>query len=219
MTIDPSHIAEARLRGHRSQQVFDTLLRTLAEPGTIRTLPPELSASVPPVAWPALALADVDVSVAVAGSNRAGADALASLLRAATDCPLTDTPSAAMVVMPEPEAATLADVSVGTPLAPEDGARVSIAVDGFDREGSTEVTLSGPGVDGRRRVRIGLDRLILDRLGDAAGRFPCGFDTWLVADDGRVMAIPRSTTVETVEADSADDSDTETSEETTTWAM
>ena len=58
-----SLIASARLAGQRSQQVFDTLLRTLAEPGTVHRLPADLPQEVPTHLWPVMALADVDVTV------------------------------------------------------------------------------------------------------------------------------------------------------------
>jgi alpha-D-ribose 1-methylphosphonate 5-triphosphate synthase subunit PhnH len=56
------------------------------------------------------------------------------------------------------------------------------------------VELTGPGVDGRRRLAIGgLSAAVLDAIAEANRRFPSGIDTWLVAPDGAIAAISRST--------------------------
>jgi alpha-D-ribose 1-methylphosphonate 5-triphosphate synthase subunit PhnH len=90
----------------------------------------------------------------------------------------------------------VSDLLTGTALAPEDAARLTIAVDDLDAHGDGAVVLRGPGVPGERRLCVrGLDRKTLLSLGRASGTFPAGIDTWLVTADGRVAAIPRSTTV------------------------
>lgn len=230
-TISPALVAEARLRGDRSQQVFDTLLRTLAQPGTIHRLP-ALATEVAPPAWLALALADVDVAVAVVGPEAA---ATAELVTRATDAPIVDVADAAIVIETAAEApagaaapapsrgrpvGSLDAIPVGTALAPEDGARLGLPVDallavddGIDDVGPTDgsgsdlvaIDLEGPGVDGRLRILVGgIDPADLARLGNAADRFPTGFDTWLFGPDGEVVAISRSTTVCLVDPDPTD---------------
>ncbi len=198
-------VAAARLRGDTSQRVFDVLLRCLAEPGTVHrlpSLPPEVSGP----AWLALALADVDVAVAVIGvEGGAGAEGTtAELIRRATDAAIVGVTDAAIVVSLAQPGTALADVAIGTALAPEDGARVALAVEHVDTvDGTgekpvdgTALTLSGPGVPGERTVVVhGLDQAAVAHLGNVDGRFPTGFDTWLFTPGGEVMAISRSTTV------------------------
>ena len=90
----------------------------------------------------------------------------------------------------------LGPVALGTALAPEDGARVAIAVDDLRADGPDAVELSGPGIPGTRRLAVAgfpVDELL--RLGQAGATFPAGFDTWLFTPDGRTTAIPRSTRV------------------------
>lgn len=203
-TVSPSLVAEARLRDDRSQRVFEVLLRTLAEPGTIMELP-DLPTEVGSPAWLALALADVDVPVAASGPAAA---ATADLIGRATDAPIVAVERAAIVVVDGPLAPVLDDVAIGTSLAPEDGARLGVAVAGLVDLGSgnsttppdgvpgVTVALEGPGVDGVRTVVIdGLDHAELRRLGNVDGRFPTGCDCWLFGPDRAVMAIPRSTTL------------------------
>lgn len=197
----PALVAAARLKGDRSQQVFDVLLRTLAQPGTVHRLP-ELPADVPAPAWLALALADVDVAVAVDGP---GAAVTSQLIAQATDAPIVEVDRAAIVVaLGPPDGVTVAVVSqvaIGTALAPEDGARLALPVAGLNGHAETDadtetvvVALEGPGVDGRADLAVaGLDRAVIEQLGNVAGRFPVGFDTWLFGPDGAVAAIPRST--------------------------
>lgn len=196
-------VSVARLRGDESQRVFDVLLHSLAEPGTVQHLPP-LPSEVPSPAWLALALADVDVAVAVVGDAAGAGVETAELIHRATDGPIVEVPDAAIVVCLDPPGSALADVAIGTALAPEDGARVGLTAGHLDTiDGAADeltagiaLTLSGPGVPGERTVVVGgLDPAAAVHLGNVDGRFPTGFDTWLFTPGGEVMAISRSTTV------------------------
>ncbi|MFC7583667.1 phosphonate C-P lyase system protein PhnH [Nonomuraea antimicrobica] len=61
----------------------------------------------------------------------------------------------------------------------------------------TVLTLSGPGVPGTRRLRVaGLHRDVFAALAAANAAFPAGIDTFLVARDGTVAGLPRSTRIE-----------------------
>lgn len=197
-------LPELRLRGARSQIVFDAVLRSLAEPGTVRHLPAELSTAVPASAWLALALCDVDVPVAVVGP---GSEAVASAINDATDAPVAAPEAAAVVVVTAVDALTpelLAAVPTGTAWAPELGARLAIpaSVTGSsETEPVSDVVLTGPGVPGQRQIQLGLPSEIVRCLGQASGSFPTGFDTWIFgqaeASGIPVVGIPRSTTIST----------------------
>ncbi|MFN3219564.1 MAG: phosphonate C-P lyase system protein PhnH [Acidimicrobiales bacterium] len=195
-----------RIDGATSQRVFDTLLRTLAEPGRILRFGDEVL-DMPAVALGPLALADVDVTVAVLGKD---ADLAGDLFRA-TGARIVAACDADLVIA-DPAllgrpvvGADLDGLSIGSPLAPEDACRLFVAVDaihGIDAadagsDAGTCVRLSGPGIAGHRCIGIdGLAVDVLARLGRASGTFPTGIDTWLVAPDGAVVGLPRSTTVE-----------------------
>lgn len=212
-----------RIDGATSQGVFDTLLRTLAEPGRILRFGDDV-VDMPAVALGPLALADVDVTVAVLGD---GAD-LAGDISRTTGARIVAAGDADLVVADPARlgrplaAADLDGLAIGSPLAPEDACRLFVAVEGLHAidstgtatiaapGGATHLRLSGPGIAGHRH--IGIDGLAVDvvaRLGRASGTFPTGIDTWLVAPDGAVVGLPRSTTVDT-----DTDTDTETPTET-----
>ncbi|MEL7209271.1 MAG: phosphonate C-P lyase system protein PhnH [Actinomycetota bacterium] len=205
--------ADARLTGDRSQRVFDALLRTLAEPGTIRSLPDALPTSVPTVAWLPLALADVDVLVVITdGEGRADtavATAVTRMVVEATRATASTVPGAWLVaVLPDPAgrpAVLPTGIATGTALAPEDGARVALPVASLtpgprpatpaDGPIST-LTMAGPGVPTSRTVSVaGLDPTVAAALGTATGAAPTGFDTWLFTPGGSVMALSRTTTI------------------------
>ena len=197
-------VPDARLRGSVSQRVFDVLLRTLAEPGSIRMLPDEVRGrAIDEPLWLALALADVDVTVSVGGEGGTEAE---QLVHDATGARIAPVPDADIVVMPTGQGSYLDEVRVGTPLAPEQGARVAIGAAGLKSISSipsaldsrcVAVTVSGPGVPGTRTIGVaGVRPEVFARLGTASGTFPTGFDAWIFAPGGRVVAIPRSAIVE-----------------------
>jgi alpha-D-ribose 1-methylphosphonate 5-triphosphate synthase subunit PhnH len=186
--------ARARIAGATSQQAFEVFLRTLAEPGTIRALPSELAADIPPPLWLALALADVDTPVHVHDDPTGQ---WGDVVAAATGAPLVELDQARIVAAAGPITPPLDRIAVGAPLAPESAAMVALPVRSLDTDGAATWQLSGPGVPGRRALIVAGAPADLDhRAGRASGPFPTGFDLWLVAADRRVAAIPRSTTVE-----------------------
>ncbi|WP_165977946.1 phosphonate C-P lyase system protein PhnH [Nonomuraea diastatica] len=59
------------------------------------------------------------------------------------------------------------------------------------------LVLRGPGVPGVRRVRVtGLPAGVFAALAEANADFPAGVDTFLVAQDGTIAGLPRSTRIE-----------------------
>ncbi len=203
--------AIARLSGDRSQQVFDALLRALAEPGTVRHLPDDLvDPGIPVSAWLALALGDVDVDVCIGDDSASDA---AQLVHDATGARLVDLDEAWVASFETITPDHIDRIAVGSALEPEAGARVCIRVDSITvtpdsaasepRPGGVRLRLTGPGVPVERHVDIsGLDPLIAARLGRASGVFPAGFDTWLITAGGAMIAIPRSTHVDLLDDDS-----------------
>ena len=62
-------------------------------------------------------------------------------------------------------------------------------------EGVT-LSLSGPGIDGSRTVVIGgIDDVVVDGICSTRGGFPAGVDVLVIAADGSMIALPRSTRV------------------------
>jgi alpha-D-ribose 1-methylphosphonate 5-triphosphate synthase subunit PhnH len=189
--------ASARLTGARSQRAFSALLDTLARPGTVASLDAVcIPDDVPAALVVPLALADVEVSVATDD------DRWQRFLVDVTGCRTAASDLASMVVfLDPPNRDAILSLRRGSDESPEGGAKVAIAVDGLrphlgpgaDAD-ELVVELSGPGVDGSRRLAIaGLPAGSLDAIASANRGFPSGIDTWLVARDGSIAALSRST--------------------------
>jgi len=190
--------AAARLDGQRSQRAFRALLETASRPGTVADLAAvALPAEVPPVLIVPLALADVEVSVAVLGD----ADGRWwDVVRDATGARPAPLDAADVVVAIGPLSADdVAAIRRGTAEEPEGGARVALACTGLHGGGpggELVLELTGPGVDGHRLLGIdGIAPEVIDAIAAANAAFPRGIDTWLAAPDGRLAGIPRSTRI------------------------
>jgi alpha-D-ribose 1-methylphosphonate 5-triphosphate synthase subunit PhnH len=177
-----------------SHGVFRSLLHALAEPGTLRQLPMDEPRD-DGLVLAALALADVEVSV------HADDDDLATRVRQLSGAREATAGAADLVLVRRPDRFNFATLRRGSALEPELGAKVFIAVDrlavGRHPEIATHVELTGPGVPRRRPLAVdGIALTTLVGLGSAAGLFPAGLDTWLIARDGLVAGLARTTTVE-----------------------
>jgi alpha-D-ribose 1-methylphosphonate 5-triphosphate synthase subunit PhnH len=201
LTSAISDPAAARLGGVRSQRAFAALLATLSRPGTIEALDAvALPADVPPALVVPLALADVEVEVAVV-DDRPDAAWERFLVDVTGARPAAIERAGMVVFISAPGRDQLLSVRRGRAESPEGGAKVAIAVDHLRAPDSADrepdelvVELSGPGVDGSALLAVtGLSAAALDAISQANRGFPSGFDTWLVARDGSLAAISRST--------------------------
>ena len=197
----------ARLDATGSHRAFRSLLDAFARPGTIADLG-SLAADldVDPTLIPVLALADLEVVVAVI-DDPDRADEIASLLRRSTAARITDEPSEAdmVLVTGDVAAAEIALVRRGDAAHPELGAHLILRVDHLGDVATSgpdcrEIRISGPGARMGRIVAVaGFDPAIVAALQRANADHPAGFDTWLVDGAGNVIGIPRSNRVEIVE--------------------
>ncbi|MDF5757073.1 phosphonate C-P lyase system protein PhnH [Spongiactinospora sp. TRM90649] len=182
----------------RSQRDFRTLLDVLSRPGRVGRL--EVDGEAPAATIPVAALADVEVPLAVLAG--AGQERWEHALRVATGAPPAEPGSARMVLALRPlTAAEIAALPRGDASHPELGARLVAAVDALlpgpaAGPGDTMLTLRGPGVDGEATLAVrGLDEQAARALATANADFPAGIDTFLVAPDGAVAGLPRSTRI------------------------
>lgn len=199
-----ARVGALRRGAAQSQRDFTTLLDVLARPGKIGRL--DVPAELPAAAAAACGLVDVEVSLHVLtadggegpGWGRAWGDAV----HAATNAPRSELALARTVLALRPM--TVEEIGTlrrGDALNPEQGARLFSAVEaltagtGGDGE-ETVLTLTGPGVPGERRVGVrGLSVAVIEALREANSGFPLGVDTFLVARDGAVTGLPRTTQV------------------------
>ena len=192
---------------HRAQRSFRQVLDAFARPGEVRAIEPDDADDARPASFEgslcALARLFVDQAVTFAVED-AESDAASRYLASETHARRTSGDLADFVIVPGRADAQLACDAVacakpGTPASPELGATVllgcaRIAQGDADNPGMRSVAVSGPGVKD-------VNRFCVDRVEWAAGReargdeFPCGIDLVLVAPDGAVVAIPRTSAV------------------------
>lgn len=199
-------IAVARREGEASVSVFRTLLDTLARPGTVRGDAGLVDGTTPPALVPALVLADVGLRVAVVG---AAAPTWSEVLRVVTGAVPASVPTAGIVVALRPlEPAEVEVLERGDALHPELGTRLVLACrslrevvpgdrpDGEAAEGGTTLRLVGPGVPDERTLAVaGISPEFFRSLARVNDQAPAGVDVHLVADDGHLAGLPRSTSV------------------------
>ena len=193
---------------HASQRTFRLLLDALAHPGLVLIVndPPAVAAGAAVVA---LAFARNGSTVAIVGDEQ-----LATEVAEATLAPLVPLSEARLVALLRPDARLVAECRRGGGLPSDLGAKVGIActrlasypprpgawqaaVPQADAPGVVLLGLSGPGVDGVRRVVVeGVGREVFEAGSDANREQSRGLDTWLVDNEGRVLGIARSTAIE-----------------------
>ena len=206
--MDAHLLADARLDASVSLAVFRTALAAMARPGRVERLPDAAPDSLAAPLLVPLALADLEVAVAVLdhpADDRAGSGPWAELLRAATGARLVDELVAADLVVARraPTPFEISTLRTGDALAPEKGARLVLACaalracDHEPHDGEVQLRLTGPGAASGRTVCVGgVEPAVFAALRESNRDFPAGVDTWLVADDRSVIALPRSARIE-----------------------
>jgi alpha-D-ribose 1-methylphosphonate 5-triphosphate synthase subunit PhnH len=154
------------------------------------------AAGLPAVLLPILALADLGTGICVL--DRADTPARwGEVLGTATSAPQVPLERARLVAALRPiTPAEIGALHRGTPMAPEDAALVAVPVLGL-AGGARRWLLSGPGVPGRRAVApSGVPDGFVSARAAVVRRYPSGIDVLLIAPDGRLVGLPRGTTVE-----------------------
>ena len=197
---DPAVQTATSLTPAASHRIFRAVLDALARPGEPARLPvPPRSAAAretPAGLLPMLALADLGTGIHVLEHPDRPARWSAAL-STATSAPVVPLERARLVGALRP--ITPAEVGAlcrGSSLAPEEAALLAVAVTDL-AGGPARWALSGPGVPGRRAVApSGVPAGFLAARAAAVHRYPAGIDVLLVAPDGRLVGLPRGTTVE-----------------------
>jgi alpha-D-ribose 1-methylphosphonate 5-triphosphate synthase subunit PhnH len=192
----------ARLGTVASQRTFRVLLDAMSRPGRAHDLSElAVEVGVEPVLLPILALADIDTPVAVVDAVERR-EMHEHLLARSTGAPIVaDLQDADLVVASGDVRAThIALLRRGDAWAPEQGARLALRSARIDPAGGGDlrITVTGPGArDGRSFGIDGIEPDVFEQLVLANGEHPAGVDTWLIADDGRCIGIPRSSHIAT----------------------
>jgi alpha-D-ribose 1-methylphosphonate 5-triphosphate synthase subunit PhnH len=179
----------------QSQQVFRRVLTALSEPAILQNLPvSEAPEGVDIAAYQVcLALLDAETPLWIAPPLKTRA--LVSALRFHCGCPVVDEPGRAEFALTTPDFdGDLSGFAQGSHEYPDRSTTLIVQVESL--EAASAWTLSGPGIDGVRRVGIaGLDARWPGMLTDNRSRFPCGVDLLFTAGTG-LMGLPRTTQVE-----------------------
>lgn len=185
-------VAAATPRPDDAQRTFRAVLDALSRPGTVSQLPPS-PMWTPAVLLPMLALADLGTGVHVLHDDPRWAE----VVRVVTDAPQVPIERARLVAAANPvDAAVLTELSRGSSAAPENGALACLEVSEVDASGQAW-RLSGPGVPGELVVAPeGVPDGVLRARAQAVAAYPAGIDVLLVAPDGRMLGLPRTTIVE-----------------------
>lgn len=184
---------------HDAQRVFRALLEAMARPGTIQPLPAapgEAPGLCPAAAAVLLALADLDTPLWLDAA--AGGDAARNYLRFFCGSPITEDPGRAAfaVIGDGARLPDLSGFSLGSPAYPDRSTTLIVRVGSLAEGGDGGWTLTGPGVDGARRLRVaGLDPAFVQDRAALGELFPMGLDAVLVTD-GALACLPRSVRIE-----------------------
>lgn len=174
---------------HDTRACFRALCDATSRPGTIRSLP-----TTPGDHGLLATLVDGEVTLHTPDEDLR--EALATAGRYEPTSPTAADVVHALGVPPW----DVRDVERGSLVEPSDGATVVYRVEELVPEpqnGTTAVTVSGPGVPDQRTVGIGLPADELAAVAEAQSSYPRGIDAYFVAGD-RVLALPRSATTEVV---------------------
>ncbi|MBL1118048.1 phosphonate C-P lyase system protein PhnH [Streptomyces sp. 110] len=187
-------VTAAKLRPAQAQGVFRAVLDALARPGTVTRFPSDALGVVPSALLPVLALADLGTGVHILEED--GSRRWSDVVSVATNAPAVPLEKARLAAAVRPVAAEeIPRLARGTAEAPEDGAVLCLPVAALEG-GASAWRLSGPGVPGERDIAPrGVPDGFVAARAEAVGGFPAGVDLLLATPDGRVMGLPRSTTV------------------------
>ena len=181
-----------------AQAAFRAIMDATARPGTVRMLAAATNSPVPlsPEAGAlGLTLFDHDTPVWLDEPLAAAPD-IADWLRFHTGAPVTARrEEAVFALIGEPERLPPFE-TFNTGLGDYPDRSTTLIVQVADFEAGDMLTLSGPGIVGRRPFRARpLPSDMRARLVRNHGLFPCGLDMLFVAP-GRIAALPRSTRIE-----------------------
>ena len=173
-------------------QIFRVILRAMSHPGKVFRLP-EFTGEETAVVELLQCLLDNEVGVAVIGEPTLARD-----LARRTGCRLVPCREADFIIVGNGATSKeVSDCKSGSLEYPDSGATVIYLVDGLT-EGEGGIVLTGPGINGKVRLRIsGLAAGELPRLRRINSHFPLGIDAlfFVPRRNGRLACIPRSSQI------------------------
>lgn len=191
-----------------SQYVFRNILDAMAKPAVVRDIG-DISTKLFSVegftktaAAIALTLLDEYAKFAVVYEHK---ESVERYIKWNTRAPIADIPHADYIfvgksVNESEIMGIFEEVRKGNLVQPDDSATLIIEVDKIAEgqwDGALSIRLKGPGIERENICSIkGLSPLWLVKRNEAVSEFPMGVDMVIVSEDGRLMALPRTTKVE-----------------------
>lgn len=198
-----SSLADDRIPG--TQRTFRAVLDAMARPGTVRRLTWRPAIATPPLDQHApliaLLLTLIDHEVSLAMSPRPALAGVADAMVRWTRTELTTPERADFVVVERAglDGALLRGLRRGSLAYPDDSATLIVLADGLSdgESGAGDLLLSGPGIDGERRVRNGgLTPELVSARREVVRQYPTGLDLLLMDAAGRLLGLPRTTRIQ-----------------------
>lgn len=183
---------------HDIQCSYRRLVHAMSFPGTVVRLGPyaermDLDLLVPkPMLLLALTLLDAEVSFAVVSGDVEGHTREMAHLTSASPAAIPEG-DFLFVLDPSALADTVSAAKPGTLIAPHTGATVIAAVDAVEETGP--LTLSGPGIESRRHIGVQPAQEWVGPRAEKNREYPMGVDVLLVAANGDLVALPRTTQI------------------------
>ena len=196
-------VINAYLDQFESQTTFRKLLDAFSRPGTIELFPRSVSERLPSGLIPLLAMLGHGSPFAVLGDSDTYWAALTTHTTGARAVNVGE--ASYVAVLGAATTSTFAEIPTGSNARPDFAAHVAIGIDGalvdsheFDDEQANHLRLSlrGPGVPDERAICVvDPDAYLLDLLAARPQPGPCGFDIWILDPRGRLVGIPRSSSL------------------------
>jgi alpha-D-ribose 1-methylphosphonate 5-triphosphate synthase subunit PhnH len=190
-----------------AQRAFRTLLQAMSRPGRVFELPPVPAVGSGP--WSAMlvlmqSLLDQEVGLAVIGGRGSGFEELQSLIAKRTRCRKAGVEQADFFIIADGDSrGEILRAKRGTLQYPDTSATVVFSVRSllFTEEEKPAIALRGPGI--RQELLLGpiqgLGPRELEHLKALNSDFPLGVDAVFIDAVGRILCIPRSTTIRIME--------------------
>ncbi len=201
----PAKVAACKFDALESQAIFRVMLDTASQPGLILDLPRRIVDRIPSSLALLVVLADVETRVHVVDTPTS---VWAEAVTSATGARPAHVNEADLIAVPADARDQFTSIFTlahpGTAFSPESAARLMIGVHDIRSHGASasvgvQLLVRGPGVDGERVLCIdGLTEADVAAWCTTNSRFPAGIDVWFTTDDGRIVAIPRSSRLDIV---------------------
>jgi alpha-D-ribose 1-methylphosphonate 5-triphosphate synthase subunit PhnH len=168
---------------------FRKSLEALARPGTSQTIAPLFDSAL-------LAMASVFLYAEVTHHYSGKLDF--EMVRALCGSKPVGAEAADYLFFDSPEKEYLLAAKTGSPESPELNATLIFYCPAGDHGTSSQVVLSGPGINGSKEVDLPVGQGFIETLWEKNEDFPMGIDLFLITDNNTLLGLPRTTHIEVI---------------------